>query len=205
MTPLRRLLDLIYALGLSVILLPVIVGVVLLILLRDGRPIFYLSERMKTPETGFLLVKFRTMTVVETDAGVSGGDKTARITKTGGWLRDKRLDELPQLWNVLRGDLSFVGPRPPLRRYVEKFPYLYQNVLNDRPGITGLATICFHRHEERLLALCKTASETEEIYCRRCVPRKARLDLIYAQSRSACSDLRVMVATVFRKISLHNR
>ena len=126
-----------------------------------------------------------------------------RITATGHVLRRYRLDELPQLWNILRGDISFVGPRPPLRHYVEKFPELYAEVLTSRPGITGMATLAFHRREEQLLAPCRTADETEEVYCRRCVPRKARLDLIYAQRRTLCSDVKLMFATVFRRISLH--
>jgi lipopolysaccharide/colanic/teichoic acid biosynthesis glycosyltransferase len=143
------------------------------------------------------------MGMSSTDSGVSGGDKTARITRTGTFLRRHRLDEIPQLWNVLRGDISFVGPRPPLRSYVEQFPDIYREVLKSRPGITGMATLTFHRTEERLLADCKTAAETEAVYIRRCVPRKARLDLIYARRRTVCSDLKLMFATVFRGISLH--
>ncbi|WP_319825031.1 sugar transferase [Thalassovita sp.] len=203
MTPSKRLLDVAAALVLGILLLPVIAGVALLVLIRDGRPVLYRSERMKTPTTGFQLWKFRTMTVVPHDAGVSGGDKDSRITRTGAFLRRHRLDELPQLWNVLRGDISFVGPRPPLRRYVERFPALYARVLRSRPGITGLATITFHRHEERLLARCGTPKETEQVYERRCIPRKARLDLIYQDRRSLCLDLLLMVKTVFRQIRVH--
>lgn len=203
MTPAKRLLDLLAALVLGTILLPVIVWLTALILLRDGRPVLYLSERMKTPTQGFLLWKFRTMTVVAQDSGVSGGDKSSRITRTGAFLRAYRLDEIPQLWNVLRGDISFVGPRPPLRRYVDRFPDLYGQVLRSRPGITGLATLIYHRHEETLLAPCQTPQETESVYERRCVPQKARLDLIYQRRRSVCLDVLLMVKTVFRKVRLH--
>ena len=103
---------------------------------------------MKAPGVPFHLWKLRTMTVVREDSGVSGGDKAARITPVGRFLRRARLDEIPQLWNVIRGDMSFVGPRPPLRLYVERFPALYAEVLKSRPGITGLATLHFHAHEE---------------------------------------------------------
>ncbi|SPF79431.1 sugar transferase [Pseudoprimorskyibacter insulae] len=205
MTPLKRAFDLASAVFLTAVLWPLIVGVALAILIRDGRPILYLSERMKTPDQGFTLWKFRTMTTDRNDSGVSGGDKVSRITDTGRFLRRYRLDEMPQLWNVFRGDISFVGPRPPLRHYVEKFPEIYGPVLQSRPGLTGLATLAFHRTEERLLAECQTAEETEEVYCRRCVPRKAQLDLIYARRRTVCSDFKLMVATVFRRISLHHR
>lgn len=198
MTPGKRLFDITLALLLCVVLLIPILVIAGLILLRDGRPVLYLSERMKTPDTGFQLWKFRTMRVVETDSGVSGGDKTSRITPIGARLRRYRLDELPQLWNILRGDISFVGPRPPLRRYVEMCPELYARVLRARPGVTGLATIVFHKTEERLLAPCQTPDETEAVYLRRCVPVKGRLDLIYAANASVCYDAKLIAETVRR-------
>lgn len=199
MTPLKRALDLLVALLLTAVLGPAILCLALWIRLRDGAPVFYVSERMKTPDEGFLLVKFRTMSVAERDTGVSGGDKSVRITPTGRVLRRTRLDELPQLWNVLKGDISFVGPRPPLRQYVERFPGLYAEVLKARPGITGLATLVYHGHEEWLLARCATAEETDAVYARACVPRKARLDLIYRENRSICWDIALMWRTVRRR------
>ncbi|WP_323763781.1 sugar transferase [Marinovum sp.] len=203
MTPQKRLLDLLSALFLLIVLSPLILGVAVAILLQDGRPVLYVSERMKSPAEPFRLFKFRTMTNSDRDSGVSGGDKSRRITPIGRVLRAKRLDELPQLFNVLKGDLSFVGPRPPLRMYVERFPALYGKVLQSRPGITGLATLVYHGHEERILANCATSDETDAAYSRRCVPQKARLDIIYARRQSVCFDLRLMFATVFRRISLH--
>lgn len=199
MTPAKRLFDLVLAILLGLVLLPVIAIIALVILIRDGRPVFYISERMKTPTEGFGLVKFRTMAVAETDSGVSGGDKAARITATGQALRGKRLDELPQLWNVLLGDISFVGPRPPLRQYVERFPEVYGRVLKSRPGVTGLASVRYHAHEERLLARTTTPEETDAVYARACVPRKARLDLIYQEHRNVCFDLAIMWETVFKR------
>lgn len=191
------------ALGLLILLSPLILAVAFVVLVRDGRPIFYAAERMKTPERSFKLLKFRTMRAADDDSGVSGGDKAARVTPTGAFLREKRLDELPQLFNILRGDITFVGPRPPLKRYVELYPALYADVLKAQPGITGLATIVFHRTEERLLAGCRTAEETEAVYCRRCVPRKARIDRLYAARRTICSDFRMMFATIFRRLGVH--
>lgn len=195
MTLAKRLFDIGLALLLGVLLAPVTLALAVLILLRDGAPVFYLSERMRGPDRPFTLVKFRTMTVVETDSGVSGGDKAARVTPIGRFLRKYRADEIPQLWNILRGDMSFVGPRPPLRSYVERFPTLYAQVLQSRPGITGLATLVFHRHEERLLATCASPEETDAVYARRCVPRKAALDLIYRDHQSLCFDLLILWRT----------
>lgn len=198
MTPQKRLLDLILALLIAAVLAVPFVVLVLVLLVREGRPVFYVSERMRAPDRPFQLWKLRTMTVVPADSGVSGGDKSARITATGRFLRRTRLDEIPQLWNVLRGDMSFVGPRPPLRAYVERFPQIYGQVLKSRPGITGLATLRYHAHEERLIAACRTAAETDAVYSGRCVPRKAALDLIYQRHQSLCFDLRLIIETANR-------
>lgn len=196
MTPARRACDLGLAALLALLLAPLILGIALLLLAAQGRPVFYLSERMRAPDRAFRLVKFRTMAPDPADAGVSGGDKAARITPLGRVLRRSRLDELPQLWNILRGDMAFVGPRPPLRRYVEQFPELYSRVLRDRPGVTGLATLVFHRQEGRILARCHSAAETEAAYIRRCVPRKARIDLIHQARRSPGLDLAILAGTL---------
>lgn len=201
----KRALDIALSLLLMLVLWPVGLVIAVAIKLSDGGPVFYIAERMRGVEQPFMLWKFRTMRGAARNAGVSGGDKAGRITPVGRVLRRTRLDELPQLWNILRGDISFVGPRPPLRRYVELFPALYDEVLNARPGVTGLATLAFHRREEQLLKTCETPEETEAVYVRRCVPVKARIDLIYARERSLCYDVQLMVATVFRRVPLRAR
>ncbi|MBY5933580.1 sugar transferase [Tateyamaria omphalii] len=196
MTWRKRIFDLFFASLLVIILGPIIIYLIWVIWRKQGRPLFYVAERMKSPTESFGLWKFRTMTVVDADQGVSGGHKDTRITPLGAKLRAKRLDEFPQLWNILKGDLSFVGPRPPLREYVERFPDLYGKVLKSRPGVTGLATIRFHKHEDRLLARCDTAEETDDLYCRICVPRKARLDLIYQRNQNTCYDFDLVFQTI---------
>lgn len=196
MTWRKRIFDLFFASLLVLILGPVILWLIWKVWREQGRPIFYAAERMKAPGKPFKLWKFRTMTVVNDDKGVSGAHKAARITPTGSWLRRKRLDEFPQLWNILKGDLSFVGPRPPLREYVERFPHVYGEVLKSRPGVTGLATIAYHKHEEKLLERCRTPEETDEVYCRRCIPTKARLDLIYQRNQSTCYDFDLVFQTI---------
>lgn len=198
MTPQKRLFDLGLALVLALLLAVPFLVLLAVLLLREGRPLFYVSERMKAPGVPFQLWKLRSMSVSREDSGVSGGDKAARITPMGRFLRRARLDEIPQLWNVIRGDMSFVGPRPPLRLYVERFPEIYGKVLRSRPGITGLATLKFHAHEEWILKSCKTAEETDIAYSRRCVPQKARLDLIYQRHQSLCFDLSLLGGTVAR-------
>ena len=199
MTPAKRTLDLVLALLLGLVLLPAALAIAAAIALLDGRPVLFGSERMMAPGRPFTLWKFRTMRPDAADRGVTGADKAARVTRTGRLLRRSRADEIPQLWNVIRGEMSLVGPRPPLRRYVEMFPELYAAVLRCRPGVTGLATLVFHRHEERLLARCASAEETEAVYVRRCIPRKARLDLIYARRRTLCGDLAILGRTLMRR------
>ena len=196
MTWRKRIFDLFFASLLVVILSPIILWLIYKLWREQGRPIFYVAERMQTPDRAFGLWKFRTMTEVTDDQGVSGAHKVSRITPLGRRLRAKRLDEFPQLWNILKGDLSFVGPRPPLREYVEKNPELYARVLRSRPGVTGLATIRFHKHEDYLLSRCHTAADTEAVYSRICIPRKARLDLIYQQNQSTCYDFDLVFQTI---------
>lgn len=198
MTPAKRTLDVVLVLVLGPVVLPTMLGLVVLLWLGQGRPVFYPARRMRGLDHPFTLWKFRTMRVVAGDRGVSGGDKHERITPIGGFLRRTRLDELPQLWNILRGDMSFVGPRPPLPEYVARFPVLYGKVLRQRPGVTGLATLIYHAHEERLLARCDTAAQTDALYARACVPRKARLDLIYARHQSLGFDLLLIWRTLAR-------
>ncbi|OSP56813.1 sugar transferase [Pseudoruegeria sp. SK021] len=192
----KRCLDVSVAALMLVLLSPVILIVAVAIAVLDGRPIFYASERMKTRHQAFTLLKFRTMHASGARQGVTGGDKAGAITRTGRWLRAVRLDELPQLLNILRGDISLVGPRPPLRLYVEAAPELYDQVLQARPGLTGLATLMYHRHEADILAACTTPAQTHEAYLRRCVPAKARLDLIYLRHQSVCFDLWLLWRTI---------
>ena len=194
----KRVFDIALALAGLIITAPVTFAIILAILWRDGRPVFYVAERMKTPTQPFNLIKFRTMSAPQAgaNAGVTGGDKAGRITPVGRKLRRTRLDELPQFINILRGEMSFVGPRPPLRRYTEAFPELYNKVLRCRPGVTGLATLHFHTHEERLIATATTAAQTETIYMTRCIPRKAALDLIYQRHASMCFDAAILWQTL---------
>jgi lipopolysaccharide/colanic/teichoic acid biosynthesis glycosyltransferase len=200
MTLPKRLMDLVISLLLAALLWPVILLVAIVLLAVEGRPVLYIAERMKSPEQGFGLIKFRTMRPASgTDAeGVTGGDKSRRMSGLHRFLRRTRADELPQLWNVIRGDMSLVGPRPPLRRYVRDFPELYHDVLKNRPGVTGLASLRFHTHEEWLLAACKTPRETDQVYRRRCIPRKARIDLIYQRNQSLALDLALIAQTALR-------
>ena len=200
MTPSKRLFDILFALCLIVLLLPVMVLVAALCLILEGRPVLYLSERMHSPTRGFTLLKFRTMRASSKNTGVTGGDKSGRVSRFQNLMRKTRLDELPQLFNILAGQMSFVGPRPPLRLYVEEYPELYGQVLQSRPGVTGLATLKIHRYEANLLAQCETNEDTDRVYRTRCIPKKAAIDLIYQRQRSFCFDLEIIWKTAVRSL-----
>lgn len=167
----------------------------------QGRPFIYASERMRSVERGFSLYKIRSMHPPDAEGveSVLCRHQSRRVTRIGAFLRRTRLDELPQIFNVIRGDIRFIGPRPPLRRYVEAYPDIYREVLRDTPpGITGLATVMLHRREERLLSACEDAAQADFVYRTRCIPIKARLDLLYRERRGAWLNLLILFRTVSR-------
>lgn len=197
----KRLFDVFFASLVGLLVLPFLAWTALLIWRQKDGPVFYIAERMNRPNQAFGLIKFRTMAQASAqDQGVTGGDKSQRITPIGARLRKRRLDELPQLWNIIKGDISFVGPRPPLREYVERFPETYAKVLESRPGVTGLATLVYNKREAALLARCTTAEETDAVYCRLCIPAKAKLDLIYQSRYRPCLDCWIIWRTL-RQVS----
>ncbi|MGR3515367.1 MAG: sugar transferase [Paracoccaceae bacterium] len=188
------------ALLLLPLILFVLAGLFVVAMFVQGRPFLYRSERMQDADTPFRLFKIRTMTpAVGSSEMALGGDQYGRVTPLGRVLRRTRLDELPQIFNVLRGDIVFIGPRPPLRRHVEARPDEYRHLLGVmRPGITGLSTVLVHRREERILSKCRSASETERVYLRHCLPLKLRLDRIYAKRQGFGLDLLILWRTVLR-------
>lgn len=196
MPPGKRAFDIVFSLILLVPLGVVMAVVAAVLLVAQGRPVLFVQWRMCSPTRAFPLIKFRTMVEAETEFGVTGADQHWRITPLGHFLRRTRLDELPQLLNILRGHMSFVGPRPPMPELVQAAPEVFAQVLRSRPGVTGLATLIYHRHEYRILRECRTAQETRDTYLRRCLPAKARIDLIYQQYRTLWLDLWIIASTL---------
>lgn len=201
----KRICDLGLLALFGIVLVPVLAILAGVIALKQGRPVLFGSKRSAAPDRVFTLWKLRSMTDDAADAGVSGGDKHQRITPIGRILRRSRMDELPQMWNILRGDISFVGPRPPLPVYVARFPDLYAAVLQSRPGVTGLASLVFAAHEEAILSRCTSPAETDDAYMRCCIPRKARIDLIYQSNSSLLLDLWIVAITAGRALGLMRR
>lgn len=134
----KRLLDLVGAILLILLFSPLMIIVGVLIFCFDGRPVFFRQVRPGVGEIPFLLVKFRTMSQA---SAAPNADESARVTKFGSFLRKSSIDELPTLWNVARGDMSFVGPRPLLMEYVQIYSPVHSLRHSVRPGLTGLAQV----------------------------------------------------------------
>jgi lipopolysaccharide/colanic/teichoic acid biosynthesis glycosyltransferase len=174
-----------------VALLPLFLLVAAMVLVLDGRPVLYRAERVGRHGRTFRLLKFRTMRPDAAGAAVTGASDP-RITPVGRVLRRTKLDELPQLLNVLRGDMDLVGPRPEDPRFVALYSPAEREVLSVRPGITSPAAVRY-RHEESLLA--GAAGACDEVYVAEIMRPKLELDLEYVRNRSLSLDLAVLVHT----------
>ncbi|MGO9114286.1 MAG: sugar transferase [Thermoguttaceae bacterium] len=190
---LKRLLDMTVAAAGLLVLSPLLAVVALLVRLTSRGPVFFRQERMGRDFRPFRIYKFRSM--VE-DAPRKGNSVTfgadPRITRLGRFLRATKIDELPQLINVLLGDMSLVGPRPEVRKYVEMFRDDYEEILRVRPGITDPASIKY-RNESELLG---RVEDPENEYIARVLPEKIRLAKEYAQNSSLWLDLMIILKTI---------
>lgn len=189
----KRLYDFSFAFTGLLLLSPLFCLIALFVRLFDGSPVFFRQLRIGLAGQPFWIWKFRTMQVNAEQQGASvtrRGDP--RITRAGRVLRKTKLDELPQLWNVLKGEMSFVGPRPEAPKYVERFTTSQREVLQLKPGITDLATLAF-RDEERLL---QSVSDVEGFYLEFCVPKKIELNLQYARRANLWEDTKIILQTV---------
>ena len=190
MTAGKRAMDLAFAAAGMALLWPLFLAIAAAIRLEDGAPVFFRQVRIGERGVPFRIWKFRTMTAALAGQPITA-DGDRRITRIGGWLRRFRLDELPQLLNVLAGEMSLVGPRPELPRFVDGYSPDERPVLEFRPGITDPASLRF-RDEGALLA---GAADPVQIYLERILPEKLRLSLAYARRATPLTDLGVLLAT----------
>jgi lipopolysaccharide/colanic/teichoic acid biosynthesis glycosyltransferase len=199
----KRVLDITFA-GLALVAAaPLMLLTAIAIRATSRGPVLFRQWRSGLNGHPFQLLKFRTMRMMAGESGpgiTRAGD--ARITRVGQWLRKWKLDELPQLINVLRGEMSMVGPRPDLERYWRQTSDLEREVLSTKPGMTGAASLVF-RNEEELLAVVPE-SELAFFYVHRLLPRKARLDREYAAQSTFWSDCSILMKTIFRIFSNHS-
>ena len=189
---LRRVFDVLCSLTGLLLLSPLFCAIALAIKFDDGGPVFFEQERVGRDFRLFRLYKFRSMFPRSDRAGFITVAADSRVTRAGRSLRRYKLDELPQLFNVLKGDMRFVGARPEVERYVQMFRSEYAAILQDRPGITDPATLAY-RHEEQMFS----TGPIEQQYIEQILPAKIKLSLAYQKQRSLMSDARVLLQTVF--------
>jgi lipopolysaccharide/colanic/teichoic acid biosynthesis glycosyltransferase len=193
---LKRLFDLIAASFGVILLSPVLLAVAIAVKLDSRGPVFFRQERVGRGFRPFRIFKFRTMVVDAPERGgqITSGHEDPRITRVGRFLRRWKIDEFPQLFNVLHGEMSLVGPRPEVPRFVEMFRAEYTEVLQVRPGITDLASIKF-RDEASLLS---GSDNPERTYVEQILPEKLALAREYVARSSLVFDLRILFRTALQ-------
>jgi lipopolysaccharide/colanic/teichoic acid biosynthesis glycosyltransferase len=191
----KRLFDVTFSSIGLIFLAPLFIAVALLIKLNSKGPVFFRQERIGKNFRSFRIYKFRTMV---NDAEKTGPQITLsgdqRITKIGDYLRKLKIDEMPQLINVLKGDMSFVGSRPEVKKYVEMFQTDYEKLLKIRPGITDPASIKYSKEEDIL----SSSENWEEEYIKKILPNKIKFSLQYVDNHNMITDLKIIMQTIFR-------
>ena len=193
----KRAFDFFGAAAGMIVLLPVLAIAAIAVWLEDRRSPFFFGWRIGAGGKTFRMVKFRTMVPGAWKTGVNStaaGDR--RITRTGRWLRRAKLDELPQLWNVLTGDMSLAGPRPQVRADADLYTAQEQRILEMRPGITDLASIVFADEGEILAG----SADPDLLYNRIIRPWKSRLALVYCERRTFLADLKILALTLLSAV-----
>ncbi|TXC76924.1 sugar transferase [Luteibaculum oceani] len=198
----KRLFDFTIALSLFLLFSPLFLVLMLAIVLEDGFPPFFIQKRVGQNEKPFGLYKFRSMYKNSEGKGqLTLGDRDPRVTRVGYVIRKYKLDELPQLINVIKGDMSLVGPRPEVPRYTNMYNLEQKKVLEVKPGITDWASVKYMDETE----LLRQAEDPEELYINQIMPDKIKINLEYiANRRGVLSDLGVLWATV-QKIFVRER
>ncbi|MBT6746095.1 MAG: sugar transferase [Flavobacteriales bacterium] len=191
----KRLFDIIFSLIVLLTLLPIFIVVAVLIIVDSKGGIFFKQIRVGKNNVDFSLFKFRTMTVGSDKKGqITIGNKDSRITKVGSILRKYKLDEFPQLINILNGEMSIVGPRPEVRKYVELYTKEQLNVLSVKPGLTDYASLEYINESEIL----GNSEDPNQTYINEIMPLKLKLNLKYISKISFITDLSLIFKTIIR-------
>lgn len=179
-----------------VFLLPLFAITALVIRIKDGSPILFKQERVGKNGKIFKILKYRTMSVKqkENSSQITVGEDQ-RITKTGRTLRKLKIDELPQLFNVLKGEMSFVGPRPEVKKYVDLYDDLQKEILKIKPGITELASLKYYNESEILGA----SDDPEREYIEKIMPDKIMLNLQYIKKMGFFYNIGIILCTIFHR------
>lgn len=190
----KFLFDRIFGLIGFIFLIPVLLIISIVIILREGFPVFYIQKRVGRNGKVFRMIKFRTMRPNESKNTVSvKGD--SRITRTGAFLRKYKLDELPELINVMIGQMSFVGPRPDVPGYADQLQGEDRLILKLRPGITGPATLKYSNEEELLTHVDDPITYNDDVI----FPDKVKINLEYYRKNNVILDIKLIFATLFKR------
>jgi lipopolysaccharide/colanic/teichoic acid biosynthesis glycosyltransferase len=194
----KRVFDFVFALLGLVVLFPLLLLIAISIKIDSKGPVLFIQERVGQHQKTFKIYKFRTMFVKSQKKGLlTIGDNDARVTKVGFFLRKYKIDEFPQLINIIKGDMSFVGPRPELRYYVNFYKPEDLVIFKLRPGITGLASLEY-RNEVELL---KKAKDPEAYFIKTIIPDKLRFNKLYLKKRNFLFDLKLIFITIYRVVA----
>ncbi len=194
----KRSFDLVFSLIGLILLCPLFLLIALIIKLDSKGPVFFLQERVGRNNIAFQIYKFRTMQEQSENKGLlTLGNRDSRITQIGYFLRRYKIDEFPQLINIFKGDMSFVGPRPELRYYVNFYNTDDLKILSVRPGITGLASLKYRNEVELLNA----ADDPEDFYINTVVPDKLKFNKMYIEQRHFFFDIKLILITIIKVIT----
>ena len=189
----KRTFDIILSIFAIFLLFPFFLVVSFLIVIDSGFPIFFLQKRIGRDAKEFNIIKFRTMKKNNENITVTVSDDS-RITRTGKYLRKTKIDELPEILNVLFGQMSFVGPRPDVKGYADKLKGANRKILALRPGITGPASLKYYNEEYILSQKSNPKKYNDEVI----FPDKVKINMDYFHNRSFFLDLKIIFATIFR-------
>ncbi len=193
---LKRIFDILFSITVLIFFLPIGILIALLILLESRGGVFYLQERIGKNRKPFFLYKFRTMRKnADKEGRLTVGMKDSRITKIGYFLRKYKLDEFPQFINVLKGEMSIVGPRPEVKEFVDLYNEEQLRILDVKPGITDLASLEYFE-ENKILG---QAEDPKKIYIEKVMPDKLELNKKYLESPTLWNDLKIIWRT-FRRM-----
>ena len=194
----KRLFDIFFSIIGLTILIPIFLLISLLIIIDSKGGIFYKQVRVGLNGKDFTLLKFRSMRANSDRQGLlTVGGRDNRITRMGYFIRKYKLDELPQLINVLLGEMSLVGPRPEVRKYVDMYTTEQKKVLNIKPGITDFASIEYSNENE----LLGNATNPEQVYINEIMPAKLNLNLKYISEQGFMTDMKIIFRTILKIMS----
>jgi len=188
----KRIFDAFFSVLGLIVLFPILIIIAIIIKIDSTGPVFYRQTRVGQYNKDFKIFKFRTMHLNADKLGLlTVGDRDPRVTNMGFYLRKFKLDEFPQLINVLIGNMSFVGPRPEVRKYVDLYSVSDLEILNIKPGITDYASIKFRDEAE----IMSKSTKPEEVYINDIMPEKIRLNKIYIKEQGLFTDVKIIFLT----------